>query len=140
MRYVCDAPGGKTWFRFETEAEAEAEAALMRHAVDKHFRRHLSAARESYRAPAGAPTFEQAIGLKDHIARAMPLFLTLRASDGEGLASAMLPPEGRNQVNFRTVIVGPENADPYVSEAEAIAALGAHYHLDLKREDCFPYA
>ena len=22
MRYVCDAPGGKTWFRIETEAEA----------------------------------------------------------------------------------------------------------------------
>lgn len=140
MRYVCDAPGGKTWFRFETEAEAEAEAALMRHAVDKHFRRHLAGALESYRAPAGAPTFEQSIGLKDHVARAMPLFLTLRSSDGDGLASAMLPPEGRNQVNFRTVIVGPENADPYVTEAEAIAALGAYYHLDLKREDCFPYA
>jgi hypothetical protein len=51
-----------------------------------------------------------------------------------------LPPEGRNQVNFKSVIVGPENADPYVDQAEAIAALGAHYHLDLKREDCFPYA
>jgi hypothetical protein len=140
MRYVCDAPGGKTWFRFETEAEAEAEAALMRHAVDKYFRRFLGAARESYRAPAGAPTFEQSIGLKDHIARAMPLFLTLRSSDGEGLATAMLPPEGRNQVNFKSVIVGPENADPYVDQAEAIATLGAHYHLDLKREDCFPYA
>ena len=36
MRYVCDAPGGATWFRIETEAEAEAEAALMRHAVDKY--------------------------------------------------------------------------------------------------------
>ena len=140
MRYVCDAPGAKTWFRFETEAEAEAEAALMRHAVDKYFRRFLAAARESYRAPAGAPTFEQAIGLNDHIARAMPLFLTLRSSDGEGLATAMLPPEGRNQVNFKTVIVGPENADPYEGQAEAIATLGAHYRLDLKREDCFPYA
>jgi hypothetical protein len=140
MRYVCDAPGGKTWFRFETEAEADAEAALMRHAVDKYFRRFLAAARESYRAPLGSPTFEQAIGLKDHIAKAMPLFLTLRSSDGEGLATAMLPPEARNQVNFRTVIVGPENADPYVNEAEAIDALAAHYRLDLKREDCFPYA
>ncbi len=112
----------------------------MRHAVDKHFRRHLSAARESYRAPASARAWERDIGLKDHIAKAMPLFLTLRASDGEGLATAMLPPEGRNQVNFRTVVVGPENADPYATEAEAIAALGAYYHLDLKREDCFPYA
>ena len=140
MRYVCDAPGGATWFRIETEAEAEAEAALMRHAVDKYFRRHEAAARESYRAPAGTPGFEQAIGLKDHIARTMPLFLTLRADDGEGLATAMLPPEGRNQAGFRIVIVGPENADPYASHAPAITALARHFGVELKREDCFPYA
>lgn len=140
MRYVCDAPGDKTWFRFETEAEAEAEAALMRHAVDKYFRRYLAAARESYRAPAGAPSFEQDIGLKGHIARAMPMFLTLRAGDGEGLATAMLPPEGRNQVNFRCIVVGPENADPYVAQADAIEALAAHYQIELPREACYPYA
>jgi len=140
MRYVCEAPAGATWFRLETEAEAEAEAALMRHAVDKYFRRHEGAARESYRAPPNVALFEQAIGLKDHIARAMPLFLTLRADDGEGLATAMLPPEGRNQAGFRIVIVGPENGDPYAAHASAIAALGRHYGLELKREDCFPYA
>ena len=26
MKFVCDAPGEKAWFRLETEAEAEAEA------------------------------------------------------------------------------------------------------------------
>src|SRR5882672_4974480 len=26
MRYVCDAPGGKTWFRLETEVEAADES------------------------------------------------------------------------------------------------------------------
>lgn len=140
MRYVCDAPGGATWFRIESEAEAEAESALMRHAVDKHFRRFEAAARESYRAPAGAPSFEQAIGLKDHITRTMPLFLTLRADDGEGLATAMLPPLGRNQVNFRIVIVGPENADPYENHALKIEALARHFGLELPRELCFPYA
>ncbi len=140
MRYVCDAPGGATWFRLETEAEAEAETALMRHAVDKYFRRAEAAARESYRAPAGAPVFEQAIGLKDYIARTMPLFLTLRADDGAGLATAMLPPEGRNQANFRTIIVGPENADPYVAHASAIQALARYYKVSLPRELCFPYA
>jgi hypothetical protein len=140
MRYVCDAPGGATWFRIETEAEAEAEAALMRHAVDKHFRRHEGAARESYRSPTGTPVFEQAIGLKDHIARSMPLFLALRADDGEALATAMLPPEGRNQANFRIVIVGPENADPYEAHTSAIAALAHHFGIALEREDCFPYA
>ncbi len=140
MRFVCNAPNGKTWFRIETEAEAEAEAALMKNAVDKFFRRHETAARESYRAPAGAPSFEQAIGLKDHIARAMPLFLTLRADDGAGLATAMLPPEGRRCADFRMIVVGPGNADPYPTQDEAIAALGRHFELELKRDECFPYA
>ena len=140
MRYVCDAPGGATWFRLETEAEAEAEAALMHHAVDKYFRRHEAAARETYRVPPGTPMFEQAIGLKDHIARSMPLFLTLRADDGEGLATAMLPPGGRNQANFKIVIVGPENADPYEEHEKAIQALARHFKLELPRAECFPYA
>lgn len=140
MRYVCDAPGGATWFRFETEAEAEAEAALLRHSVDKYFRRFEGAARETYRAPPGSPTFEQAIGLKDHIAKTMPMFLTLRADDGEGLATAMLPPQGRNQVNFRIIVVGPENSDPYERHGDKIEALARHFGLDLPRELCFPYA
>lgn len=140
MRYVCEASGGRTWFRLETEAEAEAEAALMRHAVDKYFRRHLTEARESYRAPAGAPAFERDIGLKAHIARSTPLYLTLRADDGTGLATAMLPPEGRNQVNFKIIIVGPDNEDPYPAHGDAIEALGRHFGIQLKREECFPYA
>jgi hypothetical protein len=139
MKYVCDASGGRTWFRLETEAEAEAEAALMRHGVDKHFRRFEAAAREAYRAPASARSFEQAIGLKDFIARTMPLFLTLRADDGAGLATAMLPPGGRNQVNFKIVIVGPDNSDPYLAHGDAIVVLGRHFGLELKRDDCFPY-
>lgn len=139
MEYVCDASGGKTWFRIETEAEAEAEAALMRHSVDKYFRRHLENARETYRAPQGALSFERDIGLKRHVGEAMPLYLTLRADDGEGLATAMLPPQGRNQANFRIIVVGPGNSDPYVDHADAIAALGAKFGLALEREDCFPY-
>jgi len=131
MRYVCDAPGGATWFRIETEAEAEAEAALMRHAVDKYFRRHEASARENYRAPKG---------LKDHVAKAMPMFVTLRADDGAGLATAMLTPEGREQAGFRIVIVGPENGDPYVAHERAIEALARHVHLNLPRETCYPYA
>lgn len=137
MKYVCDAPGGRTWFRIETEAEADEEARLMRHAVDKYFRREAERARASY-VPFGG--IERDVGLKAHIARAMPLFLTLRADDGAGLATAMLPAEGRNEVNFRTIIVGPDNSDPYASHADAIKALGAHYGLTLARERCFPYA
>jgi hypothetical protein len=37
MRYVCDAPGGTTWFQIETQAEAALESQAMNHAVEKHF-------------------------------------------------------------------------------------------------------
>lgn len=140
MKYVCDAPGGATWFRIETEHEAEAEAHLMRHAVDKYFRRYAALARETYVAPKGAALFEQDIGLKDHIARAMPIFLTLRADDGRGLATAMLPPEGRNLAQFQCIVVGPQNGDPFIENAPAIASLARHFGLELTREGCFPYA
>jgi hypothetical protein len=137
MQFICDAPGRKAWFRIETEAEVEAEAQLMRHAVDKYFARELALARESYRPLGGV---ERDIGLKDHIARATPLFLTLRADDGEGLATAMLPPQGQHDAKFRIIIVGPDNKDPYPAHADAIKALGDKYALSLKREKCFPYA
>lgn len=139
MKFVCDAGNGRTWFRIETEAEAEAESRAMRHAVEKYFAREQARARESYK-PTSSVAFERDIGLKAHIARSMPLFLTLRADDGEGLATAMLPPEGRNQANFRTIIVGPENGDPYAGHEDAIEKLAAHFGLDLPRAACFPYA
>lgn len=139
MKFVCDAPGGKTWFQMETEAEANAEARDMRHAVDQYFARAEEQARASY-APADALGIERDIGLKAHIARSMPLFLTLRADDGEALATAMLPPEGRPERHFRVIIVGPGNADPYPDHGDAIAILGAHFGMDLPRDRCFPYA
>lgn len=139
MQYVCDAPGRTTWFRIETDAEADAEAALMRHAVDRYFQRELAAARESYRPRQGAAA-ERDIGLKDHIARAMPIFLTLRADDGEGLATAMLPPGALADPGFRIIIVGVENTDPYPAYGEAIKVLGDRFGLPLKREKCYPYA
>ena len=138
MKYVCDAPERKTWFRLETEAEAEQESALMDHAVAKHFRRAREEAAASF-TPSSSVYIEQNIGLEAHIQRAMPLFLTLRDGDGEGLATAMLPPEGRDDPAFRIIIVGRGNADPYPAHAAAIAALGAHLGLALERDRCFPY-
>jgi hypothetical protein len=137
MKYVCDAKAGRTWFRIETDAEAESETRLMRHAVEKHFRRELVRARASYRP---GPGLERDIGLNGHIARTTPLFLTLRADDGAGLATAMLPASGKADPEFRTIIVGPENADPYAAYAEAIKLLGNHFGLQLDRERCYPYA
>lgn len=137
MQYVCDAKKERTWFRIETQAEAEHESRLMRHAVEKFFCREQERARKSY---VPGPGLERDIGLKSHLARVMPLFLTLRADDGEPLATAMLPAGGREDLNFNTIIVGPENADPYVAHADAIAVLGKHYGLSLPRARCYPYA
>ena len=138
MKYVCDGPGGKTWFRIESEAEAEQESALLQHAVEKHFRREMEKAKGSYK-PTSTVFIEQNIGLEAHLQRAMPVFLTLRLGDGSGLATAMLPPGGGNEPSFKIVIVGVENSDPYRDHADAIAALGQHYGLTLDRESCFPY-
>ena len=44
MKFVCDGPGGKTWFRIETADEAAKESTLMNHAVEKHFRQHRDSA------------------------------------------------------------------------------------------------
>jgi hypothetical protein len=138
MKYVCDAPDGKTWFRIETEAEAAQESALMEHAVDKHFHRAREQAQASYK-PTAAAGFEQNIGLEAHIQAEMPLFLTLRDREGTGLATAMLPPGANSHGQFRIIIVGINNADPYPDHEEAIAALGRHVGLKLAREDCYPY-
>ncbi|MBV9553585.1 MAG: hypothetical protein JO032_12430 [Alphaproteobacteria bacterium] len=138
MRYVCDAPNGRTWFRMETDAEAAAESETMRHAVEKYFRKEQEKAAQSFR-PRSTANFEQEIGLKAHIQREMPLFLTLRADDGTPLATAMLPPSGKDDRSFRPIIVGPENADPYPEQGDAIRALGEYYGMTLERARCYPY-
>ncbi len=143
MQYVCDAPNRCTWFRMETEGEALLESEAMRHAVEKHFRRAQEAVRVTYR-PTSQAFIERDIGLNSHLQRNMPMFLTLRDSAGAALATAMLPPNGKMPEEseggpFRIIIVGPENADPYVQHADAIAALGKHFDLDLPRAHCFPY-
>jgi len=138
MRYVCEAPDGKTWFRIETEAEAAAESETMRHAVEKYFRKEQEKATQSFQ-PISKVSFEQEIGLKAHIQREMPLFLTLRDGDGNPLATAMLPPGGKDDRSFRPIIVGPGNADPYPEEGDAIRGLGEHYGITLERARCYPY-
>jgi hypothetical protein len=138
MKYVCDAPGGKTWFRIETEAEAIGESALMRHAVEKHFREAERAAARTFK-PNALRYVEQEIGLKAHVQREMPLFLTLRDADGGALVTAMLPPGGKDDRTFRPIIVAAENRDPYPEHGDAIEALGQHLDMPLERARCFPY-
>jgi hypothetical protein len=138
MKYICDGPDRTSWFRLETEAEAEREAALMDHAVAKHFRRERDKAIASYR-PASTTFIEQNIGREAHIQREMALFATLRNVAGDALVTAMLPPGGRDDSAFRIIIVGKGNGDPYADHSAAIAALGTHFGLTLDRERCYPY-
>ena len=139
MQFICDAPGRKTWFRIETEGEAAAESLAMRHAVEKYFRRERDAAVQKYRPPASTSYIERDIGLNAHIQRTMPMFLTLRDAEGNALATAMLPPGGKADDSFRTIIVGPANSDPFPAHDDAIQALAAHFGLTLNRENSYPY-
>ena len=139
MQFICDAPGHKTWFRIDTEGEAALESALMEHAVEKYFRQAWEAATGSYK-PVSSSFIERDIGLKSHIQRSMPLFLTLRSAEGSALATAMLPPGGQSDTPFRIIIVGPENRDPYPDHEDAIRKLGEHFGLTLNRDRCYPYA
>jgi len=139
MKYICDAPRGLTWFRIETDVEAAAESETMQHAVEKHFRRARDKASETFQ-PVSTVFFEQEIGREAHIQREMPLFLTLRADDGAGLVTAMVPPRGENDPSFRPIIVGVANADPYPDHEDAIDALAQHFGLNLERSRCYPYA
>jgi hypothetical protein len=138
MQYVCEAPP-KTWFRIETQGEADLEARAMNHAVEKYFRRAHEEAAKTYKPPRSAPVFEHSIGLKSHIQRTMPMFLTLRDSEGTALVTAMLPPTGVDEKAFTPIIVGVENSDPYPEHGEAIRALGAHFKMKLDPNRCYPY-
>jgi hypothetical protein len=139
MRYVCDAPGQKTWFRLESEAEAAVESQAMNHAVQRHFREAQEYAAQTY-VPRAGPYIEQDIGLKAHIQRVMPVFLTLRDAEGNGLATAMLPPNGPDKRAITPIIVGPGNSDPFPEHGDAIRELGEHFGLTLDRTRCYPYA
>ena len=139
MKFICDAPAGKSWFRIETAAEAAVESLAMHHAVEKFFLAEEDKAVRSYRSPQ-AGFIERDIGLKSHLLRSMPMFLTLRDAVGQPLATAMLPPNGRDTATFRPVIVGFANSDPYPAHGPAIEAVARHFLLVLGRARCFPYA
>jgi hypothetical protein len=138
MRYICDAPSGTTWFGIEDETEADRESALMQHSMAKRFRAEMDKAQESFRPPSNV-FFEQEIGLKAHLQREMPRFLTLRDEDGAPLVTAMLPASGQDAGPIKPVVLGRGNTDPYVRHASAILALARHLRLTLERARCYPY-
>ena len=138
MQYVCDA-GPKTWFRIETQGEAALESRAMDHAVEKYFCQAYEQAARTYVPPKSGHYIEQNIGLKAHVQRAMPIFLTLRDGEGTALATAMLPPAGQNERSFKPIIVGAGNSDPFAEHGDAIRKLGEHFGLTLDPTRCYPY-
>jgi hypothetical protein len=138
MQFVCEAPP-KTWFRIETEGEAALESRAMDHAVEKYFNQAYEHAAKTYVPPKTGLYIEQNIGLKAHIQRVMPRFLTLRDGEGNALVTAMLPPAGQDERAFKPIIVGPGNSDPYLEHGEAIRKLGAHLGFTLDPVRCYPY-
>src|SRR5205814_8341151 len=106
MQYVCDASKGKTWFRIETEGEAAHESRLISHTVEKYFCREREKAGKSWR-PERPNAIERDIGLEAHVQREMPRFLTLRDRGGSAVATAMLPPRGKDRGAFRSTIRAP---------------------------------
>ena len=45
----------------------------------------------------------------------------------------------KNKGDFKIVVVGKSNSDPYPEHEEAIRSLAKHFGLTLDRESCFPY-
>jgi hypothetical protein len=131
MEFVCDAPGGKTWFRIETEGEAAIETTDTNNPVETYFCDERKAAAKAYRPSPRLSFIERDIGLNAHLSRTMPLFLTLRDRAGAPLATAVLPPGGRDDARFLATIVAPDSGDPFPSQGAAIAALEKHFGLAL---------
>ena len=138
MEYICDAPGDRTWFRLVSEGEAVMESEVMRHAVEKYFRREWEKASKSFK-PLTSVFFEQDIGLAAHIQREMPFFLTLRDEEGTPLVTAMLPSGGRRDRSFG---LHHRRAGQYRSLQAARRcdrALAEHFDMPLDRAHCYPY-
>ena len=120
-----------------TEGERDVAQRLRSHveaiASEPHNIAHYPALERS------AAYIEQNIGLKAHIQRVMPLFLTLRDPEGKALVTAMLPPLGKDERSFKPIVVGIDNTDPYPEHGDAIRQLARHYGLTLDPARCYPY-
>jgi hypothetical protein len=139
MQYVCDAPGRKTWFRIETQSEAFLEDEAMRNSVEHRYEDAKLAAVQKYQPAPRLRWFERDIGLNSYLLRSMPMFLTLRDSDGTPLLNAMLPPCGKEDGHHSCQIVGPGGADASNSEHDAVRALEKHFGLSIRTASAKTY-
>lgn len=134
MQYVCNAPGGKTWFRIESGEEALLEQDALKNSVDVQFENARRTAVQKYQPAPRLHHFERDIGLKAHLMRTMPMFLTLRDREGAPLANAMLPPCGRDDGSYACKIVGPGGSDALSSHPDAAEALATHFGLSIREQ------
>ena len=106
------------------------------------WRRYFNQAREQaaadLRSAGRRRVIEQNIGLKAHIQRAMPMFLTLRDNEGTPLATAMLPPAGQTSASSEPIIVGPGNSDPYPGAWRGHQGAGTALRIDARSGALLP--
>ena len=121
MKYICDAPDGKTWFRLETEIDAEQESSLMDHCVVERFRRERARAIQNCRRQS-TMSVGQDVGLERQVRVKMPIFLTLRDRAGAALVTAVLAHGTYEEPGAAFLIVGKGNSDPYPDHSAAIEA------------------
>ena len=125
MQYVCDAPGGKTCSG-SRRSRGTPGIEMMRHVVEQSYRREQGEGRPF--RPRSNVFFEQgpsgAHPPGDASLPDPPRCRRQRPRDRQ------LPPRGREDRSFRTIIVGREN-DPYLQCADAIKTLARHYGIAL---------
>jgi len=108
------------------------ESEVMKVRIDTEFRNERDRATRSYRPHPRLQSIERDIGLNAHVLRVMPIFLTLRDREGTALANAVLPPEDKSRGVDHSVVVGPDYANPFASQSDAIKALEQHYDISLQ--------
>jgi len=131
MRYICDAPGNKTWFCIETEGEAADESDTMQHAVEKYFRKEKRARDPDLPADLDRlhRTGDRPQGASPARDAAVPDAARRRR---DPLVTAMLPAARRDESGLPADSSSARaNTDPYTDNADAIRVLAQHFRIVL---------
>ncbi len=103
----------------------------MHHSLDHRFRHAREAAARTYRPSPRLRPFERDIGLGAHIARTMPMFLTLRDPEGTPLATALLPQT--RDCDYPPSVVGPDYSDPFAGRRHRGAGKACRTHAAARK-------
>ena len=118
-------------------ARPRQESEVMRHAVEKYFRRERERRRESFK-PLTSVFIEQDIGKAAHISARCRSSSPCAMRTARRRSRPCCRPGGGG-IGRGCIIVGPANTDPYKQHADAIEALAEHFDMPLDRAHCYPY-